>query len=91
MYPQLFHFKTPGFFPDFFPDYVSLYSYGFFIALGVLVSFWFVLKRAKALGVSSDQLANLYMFCIVAGFVGGKLFYYLEDWAKYMAHPKLML
>lgn len=91
MHPILFEFDTPHWLQGILPAHISLYSYGFFIALGIMASFFFMLPRLKPLGFNADKLSTLYMWAIVAAFVGGKVFYYLEDPAKYFGNPALML
>ena len=91
MHPILFRFKTPEFMHGFLPHEITLYSYGFLIAIGILVSFLFVRNRVKKFGVTSDQLSTMFIWAIIAGFVGGRLFFYFEDWDKYVNNPSLML
>lgn len=94
MYPKLISFKTPGFLRDilpFLPEQITLYSYGLLIAIGIIVSYWFVNRRTKKMGITSDQLSTIFMWAIAAGFVGGKLFFFLEDFSKYMAEPSKLL
>ncbi|MCB9260778.1 MAG: prolipoprotein diacylglyceryl transferase [Flavobacteriales bacterium] len=91
MYPQIFSFKTPEFLTGFLPDHITIHSYGFMIALGIMLSFWFMLKRVKKFGIDKDQLSSFFMWAILAGFVGGKLFFFLEDIDKYMAEPGKLL
>jgi len=91
MYPKLFRFDTPEFLRGFLPDEIVIYSYGFFIALGVLMSFWFAVGRVKKYSIDSDALASLFMWTIFAAFVGGRLFFFLEDIDKYINDPAKML
>jgi phosphatidylglycerol:prolipoprotein diacylglycerol transferase len=91
MHPVLFEFDTPQWLHGFLPHHIALYSYGFFIALGILASFIFMLPRLKPLGFDADKLSTLYLWAIVAAFVGGKIFFYLEDPLKYMNNPSLMM
>jgi phosphatidylglycerol:prolipoprotein diacylglycerol transferase len=91
MHPILFEFDTPPWLQSFLPGHVALYSYGFFIALGILASFIFMLPRLKPLGFDADKLSTLYLWAILAAFVGGKVFFYLESPAKYLSDPSLML
>lgn len=91
MHPILFRFKTPDFLKWLFPDEIQIYSYGVMIALGILLSFYVGLYKSKKFNLSSDKLSSLMIWIIVAAFVGGKLFYYLESPRKYFGDPSLML
>ncbi len=91
MFPRLISFDTPEFLRGFLPDHITLYSYGFMIALGVLASFLFAKNRVKKFGIDTDKLSTLYIWAILAGFIGGRLFYFLEDIHKYIEEPSLML
>lgn len=91
MHPILFEFDTPNWLRGLFPAHVAIYSYGFFIAIGILASFFFMLPRLKKYGLNADSLSNLYLWSIAAAFIGGKFFFYLENPAKYFGDPSLML
>lgn len=91
MFPRLLSFDTPEFLRGVFPDQIILHSYGFMIALGVLAAFLFTRKKVVKYGVNADQLSTLFIWAILAGFVGGRIFYYLEDIDKYIADPAKML
>jgi len=91
MHPILLELNTPDIFNSFLPPKIKIYSYGIFIALGVLLSFFFCLKRTKDFGVTRGQLENLFLNCILMAFIGGKLFYFLQNPNKYIEQPQLML
>ncbi len=91
MYPVVFRFETPNFLRSFLPDHITLYSYGLLIAIGILTSYWFMSKRVKKFGINQDQLSTIFVWSIVAGFVGGKVFFFLEDASKFIQDPQSML
>ncbi|MBI1305308.1 MAG: prolipoprotein diacylglyceryl transferase [Bacteroidetes bacterium] len=91
MHPILFRLETPGFLKGILPDHITLYSYGFLIAIGILVSFFFARPRVKKLGIDGDKFSTILIWAILAGFVGGRLFFYFEDWGRYMENPSQML
>lgn len=90
MYPQLLRFKSPDFFPSWMPEYITIHSYGAMIAIGIFVSYYLALRLTKKIGMDSDKLSTLFIWTIVAAFVGGKLFFYLEDPSRYFADPSQM-
>jgi len=80
MHPELFHIGK-----------ITIYSYAVLIVLGTLVASIYTKWRAKKeLGII--ELSNNFFYLVfIAGFVGGKLFFYLERPAYFLANPKLML
>jgi phosphatidylglycerol:prolipoprotein diacylglycerol transferase len=90
MFPKLVTIKIPDFLQGILPAELSIYSYGLLIALGIIVSFLVALKMSKKYGLNVDKLSSLFLWVIVASFVGGKVFFYLEDISKYLEDPSLM-
>lgn len=91
MYPKLINFNTPDFLQSFLPDTISIYSYGFCIALGVIVSYYIIIKKSKKFGLEPEQISSLITWVIFTAFVGGKLFYFLQDPQTYIDDPRRML
>jgi len=84
MHPELFHFDLFGF-------HQTIYTYALLIVLGTITASLYTKWRAKKeLGIV-DLSNNLFHLVFLAGFVGGKLFFYLERPAYYFNNPKLML
>jgi len=80
MYPELFHIGS-----------ITIYSYAFCIVVGTLVASLYTKWRAKnELGVLNLS-TNFFYLVFIAGFVGGKLFFYMEKPLYYLSNPKLML
>jgi len=91
MFPKLLEFSVSDFFSSLFGvKQVTIYSYATLIALGSLVAGLYTKWRAKKdLGISN--ISNTFFYGIfIAGFVGGKLFYYLQDPILYIKNPSLM-
>ena len=91
MHSELFHFSLPDFLSNLFHvKQVIVYTYAFFIALGSLFAALFTKWSArKDLGI---ELSNTFFYMIfIAGFVGGKLFFYLEKPLFYFNNPSLLL
>ena len=87
MYPELFDFSASLF----GVKQVTIYTYATLIAFGTLVAALYTKRSAKKeLGISN--LSNTFFYCIfIAGFVGGKVFYYLQDPLFYIQNPNLLL
>lgn len=91
MRPRLFTFGTPEWLQGVLPETLSVYSYGLMIALGVLAAFIIVLRLSRSMGLNADDLSSLFMWVFAASFIGGRLFFYLEDIPRYINHPSEML
>ncbi|MCE7864536.1 MAG: prolipoprotein diacylglyceryl transferase [Bacteroidetes bacterium CHB5] len=78
MHPVLFTFGS-----------ITIYTYGFCIAMGALLGFLYMYRQGKKqYGITFDQSNNLFILLVVAGVVGGKLFMIFEDPSLYLSHPK---
>jgi len=80
MYPELFHIGN-----------FVVFSYGFFIMLGVLMAFLFFYFKRKKINLSIDDISELFLWCFASVFVGGKLFYYLEKPMYFLSNPSEMV
>ena len=94
MHPILFKFNLPQWLLKllpFLPETISLYSYGVLIATGAFLVFLYTQKEAKKLGISTDKTADLFLWAILASFIGGKVFYYLQDPQIYIQNPSKLI
>lgn len=92
MHQELFHFSLPVFLSNLFGvEQVVIYSYAFFIVFGAVIATVYTKRMAQKV-LDSKELPNTFFYLIfVAGFVGGKLFYYLEKPDYYLSNPNLFL
>ncbi|NCN83035.1 MAG: prolipoprotein diacylglyceryl transferase [Candidatus Pacebacteria bacterium] len=60
-----------------------LHWYGIFIAGAILVTYFFAEKRAKKIGISSDQFSRLATTMLIFGFIGARLWHVATDWSLY--------
>ncbi|MGC4022047.1 MAG: prolipoprotein diacylglyceryl transferase [Cyclobacteriaceae bacterium] len=75
--PELFHLGS-----------LTIYTYGFFIAIGALLGSTFMWWQGKArYGMTFDQANQLFILLITAGVVGGKLFIIFENPSFYFSNP----
>ncbi|MFT5917819.1 MAG: phosphatidylglycerol:prolipoprotein diacylglycerol transferase [Flammeovirgaceae bacterium] len=92
MHPDLFSFPVPSFLQGFLPSQITVHTYGFMIALGALLAFWFLHSRMKKrFGVSLEEAQNLFILLVLGGFVGGKLLFYFENPSYYFGTPSNMM
>lgn len=68
MKPELFHIGG-----------ITLYSYGFFILLGMVAAFLHMYYNRKRLLMDVDSISELILWCGLGVFVGGKVFFFLEN------------
>lgn len=81
MYPILFEVGS-----------ITLYSYGFMIALGIVAGMvYLIIQGRKEVGLTFDQANSLFLYIFFAAFAGGKLFLFFEDPSGYLASPQKLL
>ena len=77
MFPQLFHIGS------FF-----LPTYGFLVALGVLLGLWISVRNSERLGYNGDHAWNLGILVVLCGIVGAKILYVINEWSYYSTHTR---
>lgn len=92
MHPILFEFDTPQFLRFLLPDTIVIYSYGFLIALGALLGYFYTAYEAKKqFDFPYHKTQQLILWIIIAAVVGGKFFIFFEDPGYYAANPSALL
>lgn len=75
MHPELFKIGN-----------MTIHTYGFMIMLGAIAGYFYMTSSVKKeLGIDSNKIQNLAIIIIISAFVGGKLFFYLEDPGYYFS------
>ncbi|HNC30871.1 MAG TPA: prolipoprotein diacylglyceryl transferase, partial [Cyclobacteriaceae bacterium] len=71
---------------------ITVYSYGFMIALGVIgaVAYMYFQGR-KDVGLTFDQANSLFLIIFIAAFIGGKVFLFFENPSLYTEQPGKLL
>jgi phosphatidylglycerol---prolipoprotein diacylglyceryl transferase len=71
---------------------ITVYSYGFLIALGAIAGVaYMAVQGKKEVGLTFDQANNLFLLIFLAAFAGGKVFLLFEDPSAYMSNPARLL
>ena len=77
MYPILFEAGS-----------VTVFSYGFMIALGIIAGMsYLIMAGKKEVGLGFDQANTLFLLIFLAAIVGGKLFLFFEGPSHYLDNP----
>lgn len=76
MYPELFHLGP-----------LTIYSYGVAILLGVVIAYLYFLRNSRPYGLNHDKVSEMFLWCIAGVFIGGKLFFFLEQPVYYIQNP----
>ncbi len=67
---------------------ISIYSWGFMLALAVLVSIYGVGKLFEREGYDKEKVIDLVLVLVVAGVIGSRLAYILVyEWATFITNP----
>jgi phosphatidylglycerol:prolipoprotein diacylglycerol transferase len=76
MHPILLQFRS-----------VTVYSYGFLIAVGFFLGILLATREARRLGENPEKILDLSFYILVAAIVGSRLFYVLTTWESYAENP----
>src|SRR5260221_14595978 len=67
---------------------VTIYTYGFCVALGAVLGFVYMAWQGRKLfGTTFDQSNTLFILLVLAGFVGGKVFMFFYKPFFFFFHP----
>src|SRR5690606_7237543 len=68
---------------------ITIYSYGFLIAVGVVCGVaYLAIRGKKEVGLTFDQANNLFLLIFIAALVGGKVFLFFENPSSYLENPR---
>jgi len=76
MYPILLHLGK-----------LTLYTYGFFLAMGFLAGIFLAKYEAKRVGENPDKILDLAFYILIAAIVGSRLFYVATNPKLYLSAP----
>ena len=66
---------------------VTVYAYGFMIALGFFLGIVLAMRTARRLGESPEKIMDLSFYILVAAIVGSRLFYVVTAWESFADRP----
>ncbi|MEA3489182.1 MAG: prolipoprotein diacylglyceryl transferase, partial [Candidatus Omnitrophota bacterium] len=64
----------------------TLYSYGFFVAAGFLLSTVLILRDAGKFGLSRESVFDCLIAVILGGLIGGRALFVIINWGYYSRH-----
>jgi len=70
-------------FPDFSRLAVSISHLRVLVASGVLIGLWISVRNSEKQGINGDDAWNLGILVVLAGIVGAKILYVVNDWSSY--------
>lgn len=92
MHPELFKIPLPYFLTKLLGvNSITIYTYAFCIVLGTVIGCVYIKRSAKKELNGLFVPYSFFYSMFLAGFIGGKLFYYLEKPAYYLQYPQLLL
>ncbi len=66
---------------------VTIYGYGFMIAVGILCALWMTARRAKKREADIDIVYSLALIALLFGFVGAKVLFCIVEFKRILADP----
>lgn len=65
----------------------TIRTYGLFVAVGFFFGLQYLLRRAARNAVPEKNMLDMTLYAVVAGLLGARLTYVLQNWGFYRAHP----
>ena len=66
---------------------ITIHTYGFLLALGVLSAFLLSMKLAKRENLDTKILSDFIVYTIIVGLFGAKIFLFVTEISFYLKHP----
>ena len=65
----------------------TIYGYGLMIAIGILAAYFTGEYRAKKRKLPYEHVFYLVVWCVVGGFLGAKILYWITEWKSILENP----
>lgn len=82
MFPEIISFNLP-----FLNIPVTIYTYGFMIALGLLAATYITAIRSNKYNIDKQVVFDAVFYMVISGIIGSRLLYVLLNWQQYFANP----
>ena len=67
--------------------YITIHTYGFFVAMGFFAGILLARSEAKRLGVDHEKVMDLCFYILIAAIVGSRLFYIVINYKIFIPNP----
>jgi len=92
MHPVLFSIDVPEGLQDWLPQTLTIYSYGFLIAIGAILGISYIAVEGKRkFNMNLDMVNTVFLSLLAAAIVGGKVFMIFENPKLYLSDLSLLL
>lgn len=68
----------------------TVHTYGLMIAIGIIAAYLTIEHRAKKQGLDADSTLDLVIWCVVFGFAGAKILYWITMFKEIINDPSIM-
>jgi phosphatidylglycerol:prolipoprotein diacylglycerol transferase len=68
-------------------DILIINSYGFFIGIGGILSYYFLLIHSKSIGLKQKFLPVIFLLALVSAYIGGRVMFFFENITFYVNNP----
>lgn len=66
---------------------LTVYGYGFMIAVGLLCAWYTAEKRARKLHLAYEHVFYLVVWCAIGGFASAKILFCITEWRSFLEDP----
>ena len=70
---------------------ITIHGYGLMIGIGFVMAMLMGFYRFKRKNLEPDAVVDIVLICGLVGFGGGKLFYIIVEWKRFLANPLAIL
>ena len=67
---------------------LTVYGYGFMIAMGVLAAWFVAEQRARKLKLACEHIFYLVVWCAIGGFTSAKILFWITNWREFLQNPR---
>ena len=70
---------------------LTVYGYGFMIAMGVLAAWFVAEQRARKLKLACEHIFYLVVCCAIGGFTSAKILFWITNWREFLQNPRQII